>query len=102
MTDAERVLWRALREALPQLHWRHQVPFGPYIVDFCSHRARLIVEADGGQHGEPQQVEHDAERTRFLEGEGYRVLRFWNHDLLADTDSVLSVVADGLPPESRQ
>jgi very-short-patch-repair endonuclease len=102
MTDAERVLWRALREVFPTWHWRKQVPLGPYIADFCSHRAKLIVEADGGQHGEPQQVEHDAERTRFLEGEGYRVLRFWNHDALANTDGVLRMVADALPPESRQ
>jgi very-short-patch-repair endonuclease len=94
MTNAERVLWRALREALPEFHWRKQVPFGPYIVDFCSHGAKLVIEVDGGQHGGPQ----DEARTRFLNGEGYRVIRFWNNEVLGNIDGVLEAVASELSP----
>lgn len=97
MTDAERVLWRALREAFPTWHWRKQVPLGPYFADFCSHRAKLIVEADGGQHSTEASQAYDEGRTRFLEAEGYRVLRFWNHDVLGNTDGVLATIATALP-----
>ena len=93
MTDAERLLWRALREALPGHHWRKQVPLGPYIADFASHSARLIVEVDGGQHNDAR----DAARYRFLAAEGYRVLRFWNNDVLANPDGVLATIAKAIP-----
>jgi very-short-patch-repair endonuclease len=66
------------------------VRIGPYIVDFASHSAKLIVEVDGGQHAE--RLEADAARTRFLETEGYRVLRFWNNDVLQNIDGVLEVI----------
>ena len=95
MTTSERQLWRALRETLPHFHWRKQVPFGRYIVDFCSHGARLIIEVDGGQHAEAQ--EFDAARTLFLEREGYRVLRFWNNDILSNMRGVLDRIASELP-----
>jgi adenine-specific DNA-methyltransferase len=58
---------------------------GPYIADFVCIDKKLIIEADGGQHGE----EHDAERTAFLRSMGYRVLRFWNHEILTGTEAVL-------------
>ena len=87
MTKAERFLWRALRTALPEYHWRKQVPFGPYTADFCSHRAKLIIELDGGQHASA--FDRDAARTRFLEAEGYRVIRFWNND----PDAVIGRIA---------
>jgi len=96
MTDAERVLWHALRETFPDLHWRHQVPFGRYTADFCSHRARLIVEADGGQHATEASQAYDAARTAFLAAEGYRILRFWNHEILANTDGALQTIADAV------
>ena len=95
MTPAERVLWRALREALPDLHWRKQVPFGPFIADFCSHRARLIIEVDGGQHAADA---GDDARTRFLRDEGYGVLRFWNNEVIDNTQGVISSVAQSLEP----
>ena len=88
MTNSERIVWRALRQSLPAFHWRKQVPFGPYIADFCSHSAKLIVEVDGGQH----QPETDAARTRFLEGEGYRLIRFWNNEIVENLDGVLEAV----------
>ena len=63
---------------------------GHYIVDFASHDARLILEVDGGQHAE--RADADARRTAFLEAEGYRVLRFWNNDVLGNIDGVLEVI----------
>src|ERR1700683_1361187 len=83
MTEAERQIWRMLR--LRQMHeyrFRRQVPIGRYIADFACHEARLIIEIDGGQpdHSSPQEVE----RSGFLQAEGYRVLRFWNNEVLAN------------------
>jgi very-short-patch-repair endonuclease len=66
------------------------VRIGPYIVDFACHQAGLIVEVDGGQHGDA--IAADSKRTRFLEAEGYRVLRFWNNDVLLNTDGVLEII----------
>ena len=95
MTDAERALWFALRETLPHAHWRKQVPFGAYTADFCSHGAKLIIEIDGGQHN----AGRDAARTRFLESKGYRVLRFWNNEVLQNLDGVLTVIVATLPSQ---
>lgn len=67
---------------------------GPFFADFCSHAAKLIVEADGGQHG--ANLADDAARSRFLEGEGYRVIRFWNNDILENIDGVVETVAKNL------
>jgi very-short-patch-repair endonuclease len=91
-TDAERKLWWHLRYRLklPNSHFRRQVRLGSYIVDFANHAARVVIEVDGGQHGTTSSA--DAARTRFLEGEGYRVLRFWNNDVLRNIDGVLEVV----------
>ena len=87
MTDAERMLWRVLRShQLHDVHFRRQHPIGRYIVDFCAPRWKLVVEVDGGQHA--QQAVYDAERSAFLEAEGYRVCRFWNHEVLEDVDAV--------------
>nr|WP_184069300.1 DUF559 domain-containing protein [Sphingosinicella soli] len=89
-TVFERILWSALRERLPGPKFRRQVPLGPYIVDFASHRARLIVELDGEGHA--FRVDADAERSRFLEGEGYRVLRFWNAEVVDNLDGVVDTI----------
>ena len=75
---------------MPGAHFRRQVRLGPYIADFASHNAKLVIEVDGGQHAE--QSELDAARTRFLQTEGYRVLRFWNNDVLRNIDGVLEVI----------
>ncbi|MBR0553459.1 endonuclease domain-containing protein [Sphingomonadaceae bacterium LXI357] len=93
-TDAEKKLWRALREALPGPKFRRQVPLGPYFADFCSHAEKLVIEVDGGQHADT--VEYDAACTRFIESEGNRVLRFWNNDVLANPDGVVAVVGQHL------
>jgi very-short-patch-repair endonuclease len=91
-TEAERKLWWHLRHRLlvPGTHFRRQVRLGPYIVDFASHSLRLAIELDGGQHAE--RVDQDERRTQFLEGEGYRMLRFWNNDVLQNIDGVLEVI----------
>src|SRR5438128_1083988 len=79
MTEAERCLWNKLRERNRKgSHFRRQVPIGSYIVDFCWHKAKLIVEVDGGQHNEDAERMRDQQRTQWLESRGYRVIRFWN------------------------
>ena len=88
-TDAEMAMWRILREAFPEARFRRQVPIRNFITDFASHRVRLVIEADGGQHGGPD----DQARTKLIEAEGYRVLRFWNSDILSNADGVVSVIA---------
>ncbi len=91
MTDAERRLWSKLRSAQLGVRFRRQQPIGPYIVDFYCAAARLVVEVDGGQHNGAQKA-HDARRDRWLRDEGYEVLRFWNNEVLANTDGVLTDV----------
>jgi very-short-patch-repair endonuclease len=84
---AERKLWYLLREFNRHgLQFRQQAPIGPYIADFCDHAAKLIVEVDGAQHGEPKGS--DKRRTRWLESQGYRVLRFWNLEVLTNIGGV--------------
>jgi len=97
-TNAERVLWQRLRHdiALVGSHFRRQALVGPFIVDFASRKAKLVVELDGGQH-EWQQAS-DARRTRYIEDASYRVLRFWNHDVLGNLEGVLSEIQRALPP----
>jgi len=82
---AERKLWYRLRQINRQgFQFRQQAPIGPYIADFCDHSAKLIVEVDGAQHGEPKGLAADKRRTRWLESQGYRELRFWNHEVLTN------------------
>ena len=77
-------------------HFRRQAPISPYIADFACHSARLVIEVDGGQHGLDDEAAADARRTLWLEGEGYRVLRFWNPDVLGNMDGVMQVVCEAL------
>ncbi|MGE5562151.1 MAG: endonuclease domain-containing protein [Bacillota bacterium] len=88
MTDAERRLWRMLWESFQDHHFRRQVPIRHFIADFASHRAKLVIEVDGGQHSEAA----DAARTRVIHQEGYRVLRFWNNEVLGNPDGVWTVI----------
>lgn len=99
-TDAEKRLWRALRSKLPDYKWRRQMPVGPYFVDFACFAEKLIVELDGGQHAEA--ARYDEARTRFIEAQGYRVLRLWNNDVLTNTDGVLESIAQSLSPRERE
>ena len=95
MTEADRRLWQIIRmRKIGELKFRRQVPLGRYIADFVCHEARLIVEVDGGQHdhASPQEIE----RTAFLENEGYRVLRFWNNEVLANLEGVYRAITGEL------
>lgn len=90
MTDAETLLWRHLRaHRLDGQKFLRQQPIGPYVVDFVHFGARVIVEADGGQHNEN---EKDEARDVWLTNQGFNVLRFWNDQILQSTDSVLEVI----------
>jgi len=92
-TGAENLLWRRLRRfPVSGSHFRRQVPIGPYVVDFACMAARLIIEVDGSQHGRDDISKRDERRTRWLEAEGYCVLRFWNNDLVTNMDSVLDAI----------
>ncbi|HBD07993.1 MAG TPA: DNA (cytosine-5-)-methyltransferase [Syntrophobacteraceae bacterium] len=97
-TDAEELVWYHLRgRRLAGFKFRRQYPIGPFIVDFVCHEGRLIVELDGGQHS--SQVEEDSTRTKYLESRGYRVVRFWNHQVLGELDLVLAVIHEILTSE---
>lgn len=94
MTDAEQKLWSALRGSqLGGAKFRRQQPIGPFIADFVWQERRLIIEADGGQH---EGSSADLRRTAFLESKGYRVLRFWNNDILNNLDGVARLIANSL------
>ena len=96
-TDAERKLWSILRSRQHNgFKFRRQVEIDGYIVDFLCSERRLIIEVDGGQHS-PQD---DARRTGHLESQGFRVIRFWNHDVLQNLDGVWTIITEALntPP----
>ena len=87
-TDAERKLWYLLRDRrFDGIKFRRQVPFGPYIIDFVCFDRRLVVEVDGGQHAESQV---DKVRDAYLQAEGFRVVRYWNTDVLKNREGVLT------------
>ena len=97
MTPTERTLWRELRNRrLCGAKFRRQKPMGHYIVDFICDEAKLIVEIDGGQHGVEALKADDLVRTRWLEARGFRVMRFWNPDVLENIDGVLSAISEEL------
>jgi very-short-patch-repair endonuclease len=97
-TMAEKKLWWHLHHlSVNGSHCRRQVRVGRYIVDFASHKARLVIEVDGGQHADNAA---DAVRTNFIEGQGYRVLRFWNNDVLGNIDGVLEVIQTAIAGNS--
>ncbi len=101
MTDAERRLWSALRSRrLRGYKFRRQHPLGPFVVDFACIEHRLIVEADGGQHSDNAA---DLRRTAWLQRHGWRVLRFWNNDILANPEGVQETILQALqqPSPSR-
>jgi very-short-patch-repair endonuclease len=77
-------------------HFRRQATIGPYFADFACHERRLIVEVDGGGHAEDNRIIADAARTKYLQANGYRVLRFWNHDVLKDTEAVMIVIHEAI------
>jgi very-short-patch-repair endonuclease len=92
MTEAERGLWRLLRESFREARFRRQVPIRSFIADFASHRTRLVIEVDGGQHS----ADKDGRRTKLIEAEGYCLLRFWNNDVLQNLPGVSTVIERSL------
>ena len=96
-TKVEVVLWAKLRnKQLEGAIFRRQHPVGSYIVDFICLKKRLIVEIDGGQHANAEATVNDQQRTRWLVGQGYQVLRFWNNEVLANTQGVIEVLGQRL------
>ena len=89
-TNVENLMWQLLRNKhFINLKFRRQHVISPYIVDFYCHEIGLVIELDGSQHGTDDAVEYDAERTQFLEALGFKVVRYWNHDVLGNTEVVL-------------
>jgi adenine-specific DNA-methyltransferase len=102
MTETERSLWQDLRRGkIPGTRFRRQVPIGPYIADFACLKSRLIIELDGSQHVD--RAGYDERRTRFLEAQNFRVLRFWNGAVSAEREAVLeTIIWAVLNPDWRQ
>lgn len=95
LTSAEAKLWAHLRDhRLNGVGFRRQHAIGNFIVDFCSIKKKLVIELDGGQHIDQQ--EYDDERTKFLQSQGYKVLRLWNDDVLNNLNAVLTVIIEEL------
>ena len=94
-TDAERLLWSRLRNRqVLGLKFRRQLAIPPYIADFCCEEKNLIIELDGGQHAET--TERDANRSRFFALRGYKVIRFWNNEVLTNLSGVLEAIVGHL------
>ena len=93
-TPAEGKLWAYLRGEKLGVNFRRQHAIGPYIVDFCSVKAKLIIELDGSQHLE--QEEYDRQRTEYLEAQGYKVIRFWNNQIMNDMNGVILAITYAL------
>ena len=94
-SDAEYRLWYFLRgRQLRGVKFRRQVPIGSFIVDFAALERKLVIELDGGQHGERRS--YDDARTRWLNAQGFRVMRFWNHEVLEETDAIVEMIANAL------
>jgi very-short-patch-repair endonuclease len=96
-TDAERLFWAALRDhRLNGASFRRQVPIKNFIADFVCHAAKLVIELDGGQHFSDQAEQADAARSTVIEAQGFKVLRFSNHDVMTNRDGVLETIASAI------
>ena len=103
LTPQETKLWARLRTLKPLgYHFRRQAPIGRFIVDFACFHAKLIIEADGGQHNLPHGAARDASRDAFLRSQGFTILRFWNSDIDHNLDGVLQTIRAALPPPRDQ
>src|SRR4030042_6949610 len=100
-TDAEKLFWMRLRNRqFYGIKFFRQYSTGPYILDFYCPKLKLAIELDGGQHTHEDNREYDAERSAYLKSQGIDVMRFWNHEVLQDTDSVLAMIAQKITPLS--
>ena len=92
-TPQERKMWSLLRNhKYKNLAFKRQHPIGDYIVDFICLEKKLIIEIDGGQHNEPDNIEYDKKRTEYLESKGYKVLRFWNNEINKNIEGVFLII----------
>ncbi len=92
-TKQERILWSILRKnQFYGFKFLRQYPIEPYIVDFICREKKIIIEIDGGQHNQPDDIEYDLERTNFLNSRGYKVIRFWNNDIDNNIDGVYKIL----------
>ena len=101
MTTAEAKLWQYLRaHRMKDVHFRNQHAIGNYVVDFCAPRRKLIIELDGSQHLE--QEEYDRERTEYLKSQGYKVIRFWNNNVLNNIENVILAIIYALTDQEER
>lgn len=96
MTDAEQKLWQRLRGEQLKAKFRRQHPFGKFVLDFVCLENRLVIEVDGSQHAD--EAEKDTKRTEALSAAGFKVLRFWNNEVLNETDAVVEAIWNALTP----
>ena len=103
-TDPEKELWWHLRRRVPVAgsHFRRQAALGPYVVDFCCQKHRVVIELDGSQHAPETHAAADRQRDAFLAERGYRVLRFWNAQVFENVQSVLDTIFEALPIDVQQ
>jgi very-short-patch-repair endonuclease len=96
-TRAEQIIWAAVRaHRLRGASFRRQVPIGSYIADFVCHAAKLVIEIDGGQHFETENLKKDARRDAFLRSKGFHVLRVTNHEVMTNRSGVLTIILAAL------
>src|SRR6266542_899691 len=100
-TLAEHKLWSRLRNDQLGVTFRRQHAIGNYIHDFCSPQAKLIIELDGSQHLEQDASQYDEERTKYLESQGYKVIRFWNNDVMNNLEGVILAIIHALGDKEK-
>lgn len=96
MTPAETKLWRYLRNDQMGVSFRRQHAIGPFIADFCCIKTKLVIELDGGHHLEQEM--YDSDRTEYLRSRGYKVVRFWNNEVMNDIEGVIMKIQESLSP----
>jgi len=99
-TDAEKEIWNLLRNKQTGYSFRRQHQIGSYIVDFVCLAKKFIIEIDGGQHNDTKKQVYDEKRTKFFNNNGFKVLRFWNNEVLSNLDGVYVIILNALTPPS--
>ena len=101
-TIQERWLWNLLKNRqFHKLKFKRQQPIGDYIVDFICKEAKIIIEIDGGQHNEPENIEYDKTRTEYLKNLGYKVIRFWNNEIYENIEGVVLRLKEEINPHQE-
>ena len=101
-TIQERRLWNLLKNRqFHNLKFKRQQPVGDYIVDFICKEAKIIIEIDGGQHNEPENIEYDKTRTEYLNTLGYKVIRFWNNEIYENIEGVVLRLKEEINPHQE-